>query len=164
MNQQILAQKQETVAKLNDLLKNAKTAIVVSYSGLPVSEINSLRNKLREANCVLSVQKNTLLKKAVDEEGLSQLDDCLKGPTALVYSDQEGAGLTILSDFKNAHNKQFAIKGGFIGGTYCDEAMIAAIAPIGTKENALASLLSAIQSPLVHFGLILKSVAEKASA
>ncbi len=164
MNQQILAQKQETVAKLNELFKNSKTAVIVSYSGLPVSEINSLRNKLREVGCSLTVQKNTLLKKAVAEEGLSQLNDCLKGPTALVYCDQEGAGLSVLSDFKLAHNKQFSIKGGFIGGTYCDEAKLALIAPIGTKENALSCLLSALQSPLVRFGLTLKALAEKASA
>ena len=163
MNQQILAQKKEIVSKLNELLKASHSAIIVSYSGLPVAEINSLRKSLKEAGAKLTVQKNALMKKAIDEDGLSELDACLKGPSALVTSAEEGAGLKVLNDFKEAH-KQFAIKGGMIGGSYCDEAKLAELAPIGTKSNALASLLSTLQSPLVMFALTLKAVGEKASA
>ena len=163
MNQQILAQKKETVNKLNELLKASHSAIIVSYSGLSVAEINGLRKDLKESGAKLTVQKNALMKKAIDEDGLSQLDDCLKGPSALVTSAEEGAGLKVLNDFKESH-KQFSIKGGMIGGTYCDEAKLAELAPIGTHSNALASLLSTLQSPLVMFALTLKAVGEKASA
>ena len=36
MNQQILAEKKEVVAKLNDVLKVSHTTVVVSYSALSV--------------------------------------------------------------------------------------------------------------------------------
>lgn len=164
MNQQVLAQKQETVRKINEILKNSHSAIVVSYSGLSTAEINSLRNGLKQAGARLKVQKNALLKKAIDEDGLSELDACLKGQSALVTSTEEGAGLQVLNDFQQSHSKNFVIKGGMIGGTYCDEAKLAELAPIGTKENALAGLLSTLQSPLVMFALTIKAVGEKASA
>ncbi len=161
MNQQILAAKKETVAELNEILKNSHSAIVVSYSKMSVSEVNQLRADLKKAGAKLSVHKNTLAKKAVDEDGLSALDDAFKGPTAIVASVEEGAGLKVLNDFAQAHKKTFAIKAGVIAGTYCDEAKLGELAAIGTKENALASLLSTMQSPLVMFALTLKALAEK---
>ena len=161
MNQQVLAQKKETVSELNDILKNSHSAIIVSYSGLSVDEINKLRHDLKEAGAKLSVRKNSLLKKAIDEDGLSSLDSALKGPTALVTAVEEGAGLKVLNDFYEDHSKKFAIKGGVIGGVYCDQ-KLAELAPIGTKANALSILLSTMQSPLVQFALTLKALAEKA--
>lgn len=162
MNQQVLAQKKETVSKLNEILKNSHSAIVVSYSGLSVDEINVLRHDLKEAGAKLSVRKNSLMRKAIDEDGLSALDSALKGPSALVTSEEEGAGLKVLNDFFESHSKKFAIKGGVIGGVYCDQAKLAELAPIGTKDNALSILLSTMQSPLVQFALTLKALAEKA--
>lgn len=161
MNQQILAEKKEYVAKLTDVLKSSHSAIIVSYSGMSVAEVNELRANLKKAGAKLSVRKNTLMKKAIDEDGLSDLDSCIKGPSAIVTSVEEGAGLQVLSDFAKAHSKNFCIKGGIIGGTYCDEAKIAALAPIGTKENALSVLLSSLQAPLTMLALTLKSLAEK---
>lgn len=161
MNQQILAEKKETVAKLNEILKNSHSAIVVSYSKMSVAEVNQLRAELKKAGAKLSVQKNSLVKKAVDEDGLSELDSSLKGPSALVTSEEEGAGLKVLNDFAVAHKKTFTVKAGMIGGTYCDADKIQELAAIGTKENALASLLSTLQSPLVMFALTLKALAEK---
>lgn len=162
MNQQVLAQKKETVRELNEILKKSHSAIVVSYSGLSVDEINGLRHDLKEAGARLSMRKNSLMRKAVDEDGLSALDSTLKGPSALVTSEEEGAGLKVLNDFYENHSKKFAIKGGVIGGVYCDQEKLAELAPIGTKNNALSVLLSTMQSPLVQFALTLKALAEKA--
>lgn len=161
MNQQILAGKKEVVNHLNENLKNSHSAIIVSYSKMSVAEINELRTELKKNGAKMSVQKNTLIKKAVDEDGLSELDSCFKGPTALVTSAEEGAGLKVLNDFALKHPKTFTIKAGMIGGSYCDQARLAELAPIGTKDNAIASLLSTLQSPLVQFALTIKALAEK---
>ena len=117
---------------------------------------------MKDAGAKLSVRKNYIMRKAIDEDGLSALDSALKGPSALVTSEEEGAGLKVLNDFFESHSKKFAIKGGVIGGVYCDQAKLAELAPIGTKDNALSILLSTMQSPLVQFALTLKALAEKA--
>lgn len=160
MNAQALAEKKEKVAHLNSLLKNAKTVVVVSYSGISVSEISSLRHSLKENNARLFVEKNTLLRKAVSEDGLNELDSVFKGPSAVVISDQEGAGLVQLRDFSNSHSENFSIKGGVLNGNYCDEAKIKEYATIGSKENALSILLSTLTSPLVQLALTFKAYAE----
>ncbi|MBQ8142151.1 MAG: 50S ribosomal protein L10 [Bacilli bacterium] len=161
MNQQILAEKKENVAKLNELLKNSHSAVVVSYSALPVAEVNELRAALKKEGAYLSVHKNTLLKKACDEDGLSELDALLKGPTALVTSAEAGNGLQALSDFANGHKKKFSIKGGMIDGSFCDAEALAELASVGGKEGALARFLSVLQGPLVQFALTIKAVGEK---
>lgn len=162
MNQQVLEQKKEVVNEINNLLKTSHSTIVVSYSGLSVDEVNKLRHDLKENGARLSVRKNTLLRKAIDEDGLSALDECLKGPSAIVTSEQEGAGLSVLNDFYEHHKKVFKIKGGVIGGNFVNQEQIAYLAPIGTKENAISVLLSTMQSPLVTFALTLKALGEKA--
>ena len=164
MNQQILAEKKEKVSTINDALKAASTAVVVTYSGISVAEINELRHNLKKAGAKLSVHKNTLLRKAVDEDGLSELDKELKGPTAIVMAKEEGAGLEVLKEFAESHSKKFAVKGGMIGGVYCDAAKMAEFAQVGSKNNAISILLSTLQSPLVLFACALKAVAEKAPA
>jgi large subunit ribosomal protein L10 len=161
MNQQILAQKKDAVSKLNDVLKNSHSTIVVSYSGLTVGEVNQLRIDLKKAGSRLSMRKNSLMKKAIKEEGLAPLEPYLKGPNAIVTSEKEGSGLQVLKDFQDSH-KQFSIKAGIVGGDFCDEAKIAAVAAVGSRENALSILLSTLQSPLVQFALTLKALAEKA--
>ena len=160
MNAQALAAKKEKVAHLNSVLKNAKTVVVVSYSGISVGEISSLRHSLKENNARLFVEKNTLLRKAVEEDGLNDLASVFKGPSAVVVSDNEGAGLMQLKDFSNSHADKFAIKGGVLNGNYCDEAKIKEYAAIGSKENALSVLLSTLSSPLVQLALTFKAYAE----
>jgi ribosomal protein L10 len=163
MNQQILAEKKEAVSKINDTLKNSQSTIVVSYSGLSVSEVTKLRSDLKKAGARMTVHKNTLMKKAVDEDGLQELDALLKGPNALVTSTEEGAGLSVLKDFALTH-KKFEVKGGIIDGTFCNAEKLAELAAIGTKENAIAVFLSALQAPLTQFALAIKAVGEKLEA
>lgn len=160
MNAQALAEKKEKVAHLSSTLKNSKTIVVVSYSGISVGEISSLRHSLKENGAKLFVEKNTLLRKAVVEDSLSELESVFKGPSAVVVSDQEGAGLIQLRDFANTHGENFSIKGGVLNGNYCDEAKIKEYATIGSKENALSILLSTLTSPLVQLALTFKAYAE----
>ena len=162
MNQQILAEKKETVSKINDTLKNAHSTIVVSYSGLSVSEVTKLRIDLKKAGARLTAHKNSLMKKAVDEDGLQKLDSLLKGPNALVTSEEEGAGLSVLKEFAASH-KKFVVKGGMIDGTFCNAEKLAELAAIGSKENAISVFLSTLQSPLTQFALVLKALGEKGS-
>ena len=158
MNQQILAEKKEIVAKLNDILKTSHTTVVVTYSALSVAEVNQLRTNLKKAGARLSVQKNALMKKAVDEDGLSELDSLLKGPSALVTSDEAGAGLEVLGEFAKAHKKNFAVKGGMIDGSFCNADKLNDLASVGGKEGALSRLLSVLEAPLVQFALTIKEV------
>lgn len=158
MNQQILAEKKEVVSSLTENLKSSHTTVVVSYSALSVAEVNQLRASLKKAGAKMSVHKNTLMKKAVDSDGLSELDSLFKGPSALVTADEAGAGLEVLGEFAKAHKKNFTVKGGMLDGSFCNADQLNELANVGGKEGALSRLLSVLEAPLVQFALTIKEV------
>ena len=86
MNEQVLTAKKAVVAELNERLATANAAIVVGYQGLSVKELTVLRKSLKEAGARMEIQKNTLMRRAVDFEGYSALDELLTGQNAIVTS------------------------------------------------------------------------------
>ena len=69
----------------------------------------------------------------------------------------------VTSDFwlNRQKNKALEIKGAVIDGSFCDASKLADLGKVGTKENALAMLCGALQSPIRNFAYGLKSYAEK---
>ena len=59
------AEKQQFVKKFNETLKEKDFLVVAHYKGLTVSEISSLRQKIKSANSIFKVSKNTLLNDAI---------------------------------------------------------------------------------------------------
>jgi large subunit ribosomal protein L10 len=88
-NAKVLSEKQAIVAALTEKLQNAKAGVLVDYSGFTVSEDTEMRRKLREANVEYAVVKNTLLRFAIDNVGLGELDGLLNGNTSLAISSED---------------------------------------------------------------------------
>ena len=78
-NAKVLSEKQAIVAGLVETLKSSASGVLVNYEGITVSEDTELRNELRKAGVEYSVVKNTLVRRALDDAGLSELDDILHG-------------------------------------------------------------------------------------
>jgi len=62
------AQKLEILKGLKEKFSEMKSVIFVNFSGLPVKEINNLRNSCKEKNVNYIVAKKTLLKKVLAEK------------------------------------------------------------------------------------------------
>ena len=58
------AEKQDFVKHFNTALKEKEFLLVAHYKGLTVSEISSLRKKVKSSNTIFKVEKNTLAPKA----------------------------------------------------------------------------------------------------
>lgn len=109
MNEQVLTAKKAVVAELNERLATANAAIVVGYQGLSVKELTVLRKSLKEAGARMEIQKNTLMRRAVDFEGYSALDELLTGQNAIVTSDDSICALPVLFKFVKS-NKLLSLK------------------------------------------------------
>ena len=133
MNEKILEAKKAVVDEVNQTLVGSKCAVVISYQGLKVSELNVLRKGLKSVGATMQVHKNTLMKRAIDADGFNALDSLLK---ALV------------------------IKGAIIDGTFCDTAKIQTLGALGSKEDVIAMLLSVLEAPVQRFAATVKAVAE----
>ena len=73
----------EKVAEIETNLGEYAGFFVVDYRGLTVEEDTALRKKFRESGVVYKVLKNTYIKRAADELGITGLDADLNGPTAV---------------------------------------------------------------------------------
>ena len=115
-NKKIILEKEAKVKELADNLKKSKLILIVDYRGTSVEEDTKLRKDLREAKGSAKVIKNNILKRALDINGESDLDEVLVGPNALITAEEDYlAPLKVVYKFSKAH-ENYTIKGGFIDG------------------------------------------------
>ena len=88
-NAKVLSEKQAIVAQLADKLKNAASGVLVDYKGITVAEDTALRSELRKNEVDYAVVKNTLVRFALEEADLKELDGVLHGTTSLAISNSD---------------------------------------------------------------------------
>ena len=153
--------KQPIVEEISELLNGAATAVVVDYRGLTVAEDTELRKQLREAGVVYKVYKNTMINFAIKDTEFADLAQHLEGPTAIaVCKDDATAAARVLAKFAKTA-EALEIKGCVVDGDYFDQAGIAQIASIPSREVLLSKLLGSMQSPITNFARVIKQIAEK---
>ena len=76
-NAKVLSEKQAIVAALTEKLQGAAAGVIIDYKGINVAEDTALRVECRNNNIDYSVVKNTLLRFAFNNVGLSDLDEQL---------------------------------------------------------------------------------------
>ena len=157
----VLEAKQAIVAELADRLKASCVCVVVSYKGINVEDDTKLRKELRENGVKYTVVKNTLLRRATDEVGLSDMDSVLEGTTALATSDDDyTAAARILANFAKK-NDYFEIKSGYMDGAVVDLDTIDHLAKLPTREVLLANVLGAFQAPIASFARAIQAIVDK---
>ncbi len=153
--------KKKKVAEIAEKLSNSKSTVVADYCGLTVKESNELRKQLREAGVEYYVLKNTMVRRATAEVGLSELDQYLTGPTAIAFSSEDVvAPAKIIHNFAKKHDA-LEIKGGVVEGNVVGVEQIQELAELPSREGLLSMLLSVLQAPVRNMALVVKAVAEK---
>ena len=105
------------VDEVRQRLSSSGAAILTEYRGLNVAEMARLRRSLREAGGQYKIYKNSLVRFAVRELGLEELEQMLLGPTAIAFVDGDAAAVAkSLRDFSRT-NPALVIKGGVLGTT-----------------------------------------------
>ncbi|NLW60596.1 MAG: 50S ribosomal protein L10 [Firmicutes bacterium] len=150
----------EKVAVVNEVyekLTKAQSVVLVDFRGLTVQEVTELRKKLREAGVELRVVKNTLTRLAAEKADLKDLHAYLEGPTALAFGyDDPVSPAKILSEFAKDH-KNLELKGGVLEGKVIDQAMVAALAELPTREVLLGQLAGLLQAPIRNLVYVLSA-------
>ncbi len=144
--------KQQTIKGLSDNFSKAKSAILADYRGLTVSEMNHVRNRLRDVSVEFRVVKNTLTRIAIKGTDADSLVDYLKGPTAIAFSDDDPvAGAKAMTELAEEY-PALDIRAGILGAKLLDEAEIKALSKLPGKDVLLAQLLSVMNG--VPTGLV----------
>lgn len=149
-------QKKEIISGLKGKLDEMKSAVFVNFSGIPVKEINELRNICRDENVGYVVAKKTLLKKVLGDIGLTDIkDDNFSGEVATVIGfEDEIAPAKLISAFAKSHDKM-KILGGVLEGLLIDEHKVKALAQLPSKQELIANVVGTIAAPLTGFVTVL---------
>ena len=161
MNQAVLAAKSETVKEISEKAKKSQTIIVCEYRGLTVAQIQEVRRALHKEKAEMSVYKNSLVERAVDELGYNDLNSILTGPNAIVFSEDVIAGAKVIAKYAKRHRDVLVVKGGIVEGKFVDAKGIIEVSKLPGKEGLLSMFLSCLQAPIRSFACAVKAVADK---
>ena len=138
----ILEQKQAVIDEIKQTVSDASTIVLFDYRGLTDSESKELRRSLREVGSDYKVYKNTLMNRAFHDLDI-KLDESLNGPSALAFSSDQVAPIKVLSEFAKTH-PALVLKVGIVDGEISDEAKLAQLATIPSREGLLTMLAGAM--------------------
>ncbi|MFI9049455.1 MULTISPECIES: 50S ribosomal protein L10 [unclassified Streptomyces] len=134
------------VAEITEKLRGSNAAVVTSYTGLSVAQLKELRRSLGD-NAQYRVVKNTLTKIAAEEAGI-QLDEHLKGSTAVAFvTGDPVTAAKGLRDFAK-ENPNLVIKGGVLEGKALTADEIKKLADLESREVLLAKLAGGMKASM----------------
>ncbi len=145
-----LIAKEQVVEQIQGYIKESPGIVLADYRGLNVAEVTELRAKMRGANIVYQVSKNTMIKRAADNLDISGLDEFLAGPTAIVFGQDPVNLAKLLTEFAEKH-KALKVKAGLLDQAVISKDQVQALAKIPPREVLLAKMLGAMQSPMYGF-------------
>ena len=148
-------EKEALVSELKTKMSGAKALYYTDFTGLNVKQMTDLRRRFRKGGVEYVVIKNSLALRAVNQSGLTGTK--LKGPTGIVIGKDPVTAAKVLTDFRKEHEKP-EVKGGLLDGKAIDKAQIAKLATMPSREQLLANLGAALQSPLAGFAGALNGV------
>lgn len=154
------AEKREAVATLNSVFSDAGAIVVAHYSGLNVTQMQTLRRQMREAGASVKVAKNRLAKIALEGTDVAHIGKLLQGPTILAYSPDPVAAPKVAVEFAKGHDK-FVILGGAMGATSLNPDGVKALATLPSLDELRAKLVGLIQAPATKLAQLSTAPAAK---
>lgn len=158
---QVLEEKKAIVADLSEQFKKSVAGVLVKYQGITVEDDTKLRTALRASGVKYMVLKNTLMGRAFDEVGYTEIKPHLEGMNAIAISENDPiAPAKILKEYADKL-ESFEIKVGFLEGKVVDAATVSELAEIPPREVLIAKILGSIQSPLYGLACGLQAIIDK---
>ena len=157
-SEKIIKQKDEAVKRLAEDLKDTKIILLTDYRGITVEDVTKLRSELRENNAEYRVIKNNIVRRALDLNGESGLDDLLVGPTAVITSKEDYlAPAKAIYNFTKGHDF-YKIKGGIIEGKVMTAEEIITLAKLPSRQELIAQLAGALLGNITKLAVALDAV------
>ena len=156
-----LEAKKQIVEEIKGKIEASKSVVFADYNKLTVLEATALRNKFRAANCEYKVYKNTLVRKAFNELGVTDFDKDLNGTTATVFCPDETSGASVFAKAVKetpALADKIVPKSAYVGGAYVDAEGVKKLAAIPSREVLLAKMVGCLQAPIANFAGVLSAM------
>ena len=144
-------EKKAIVAEVSTIAASALSAVAAEYRGITVGDMTELRVKARNEGVYLKIAKNSLVKRAVEGTEFECMQDELKGPLLMAFSQEDpGAAARVIKDFSKDNDKIIA-RVIAIGGEVLPIEQLAALAKLPTRDQAIALLMAVMKAPVEKF-------------
>jgi large subunit ribosomal protein L10 len=144
----IRADKVKFVADLNEQFAKSPHAVLATFRGLKVNQVNELRAKVGEAGGRYRVIKNRLAKRAAEGTGFAGLTEHLSGPCAIAMHESDPVALAkALSEFVKDNPQVELIAGLIDSEQVLDAAGVKQLSSLPALPELQAQLLALIQTP-----------------
>ncbi len=153
--------KQEVVGRLTDVLRDAGSVVFVQAKGLPVTDVQGMRAKLKESSVSYYVAKKTLIKRALADKTYGGEQPPFVGELALAWGDDLVAPAREVQEFVKSTKEKVQIVGGIFEGRYLSAAEMTEIASIPSQQTLYAQFVMLINSPIQQFVMALDQIAQK---
>ena len=154
------ATKTEQIASLGEVFKTTKVVVVAHYSGLTVSQMQTLRRQMKQSGATVKVAKNRLAKIALEGSDVASIATLLKGPALIAYSGDPIAAPKAAVEFAKTH-EQFVILGGAMGTTSLDPNGIKALAALPSLDELRGKIVGLIVAPATKIAQVVNAPAAK---
>jgi len=151
--------KEEILATYVDWLKRSQAVILVEYTGARMKDMDAIRAKIRESGGEFHVVKNTLVRRALKQQGMSLPDEVLLQSTAMSFAFSDPAATAkALADATKALSF-IKVKAGFMAGETLNAAQVKSLAELPPLPIVRAQLLGVLQAPAAK---LVRTIAEPA--
>jgi large subunit ribosomal protein L10 len=141
-------EKVERVAELKARIEGSDALLLTEYRGLTVSEITELRRSLGEGGTRFQVIKNTLMRRAVSDAGVAEIETLIEGPSAVAFV--EGDPVAAAKSVVDAAKKfpTLVLKGGYMDGKLLSADDAKALAALESREVMLSKIAGLVKSEM----------------
>ena len=156
--------KEELVKALAEKTKDAAIVLLVDYRGINVEQDTTLRKTVREIGADYAVIKNNITRRALNANGITELDEALEGPTAVIIAKEEYLPvLKAIYSFAKA-NDFYTIKGGVLEGKVVTVDELKTLAQLPSREELIAKLAGCLLANVSKLAATLDAVKVKKEA
>lgn len=132
-------------------LGDERSVVVLGIEKFTVASANGLRGSLRSQGARMTVLRNRVGRKALDELGIGGAGKLLKGMSAVAYGGRDGlpAVSRVVSEW-NKKNKdaEIQILGGYMDGQVLSPQEVETLAGLPGKPELLSMIAAAVVAPM----------------
>jgi large subunit ribosomal protein L10 len=144
-------EKEDILSEIATQLEGAKSIVFADYRGTTVKKIDELRKNLRKENVTTKVAKLTLIRKALEAQGVDVGQMDFKAPVAMLVSkDDEVTPARLITEFAK-ENKNVQVLLGIMDSKVLSSAEVKALAALPSKQELYGKLVGTINAPVSGF-------------
>lgn len=142
-------EKNGILVELKEEFSKKTTFYLADTSSLTVADVNKLRRLCFKSGVEMRVAKNTLIKKALEANGVVDADlvNVLNGPTSILFSEVANAPAKVIKEFRKTSEKPI-LKAAYIESSiFIGDNQVSTLAALKSKNELIGEIIGLLQSP-----------------